>query len=63
MKRFFVFALPVLATLVAIGLAFLFIRSQSGAMAPRIATIRKAVGEAIEEVAEQVAEQVGEALE
>lgn len=59
MKRFFLFALPILATLVAIGLAFLVIRSQPAAMAPRIATIRKAVGEAIEEVAEQV----GEALE
>jgi hypothetical protein len=56
MKRAFLFALPILATVVAVGLAFLFIRSQAGTTAPRFASFRKAVGQVIEEVADEVEE-------
>ena len=58
MKRLLLFAIPILATLAALGLAFLFIRSQGGTLEPRVASIRKAVGQMVEEVAEELGEAV-----
>jgi hypothetical protein len=55
-KRIVMFALPIVGTLAALGLAFLFLRTQSTAIGPRLAAAREAIGEAIEDVAEQIEE-------
>jgi hypothetical protein len=52
MKRFVLFALPMLATIVVLGLGFLVIRRDGPAIAPRIAAARKALQGAVEAVVE-----------
>ena len=57
MKRFAMFALPMLATVVVLGLGFLVIRRDQPAIAPRIASARKALEHAVEAVVREEEEE------
>lgn len=58
MKRIALFTLPLLATIVAIGIGLLFWRTQGTAVKPRIEEARAAVKEAIGEAVEAFEEAV-----
>lgn len=59
MKRYLIFALPILATFIALGVGLLVVRTQS----PAIKTRFGAVGKAVAGVVDEVAEEIGEVLE
>lgn len=56
MKRVFLFAFPIIATFVAVGLGLLFLRTRVLSFSPRFAAAREAISQA-------VAEEIQEALE
>ena len=56
MKRVLVLALPILVTSFVLGLGVFYMRTRGGAIEPRFAAVRKAVGDVVEEVAEKVEE-------
>ena len=58
MKRIALLTLPLLATIVAIGIGFFLFRTQGTALKPRIDQAREAVTEAIDEVTEMFEEAV-----
>ena len=59
MKRIALFMLPLLATIVVVGVGFFLFRTQGVALKPRVDEAREAVTEAISEVAEAIEEAVG----
>jgi hypothetical protein len=58
MKRLFLFVLPVLATVVVLGVGAYALRSHPIAIRPRLGAAREAIASAIETVAEEVEEAI-----
>lgn len=58
MKRLFLFVLPVLATVVVLGVGAYALRTHPTAIRPRLDAAREAIETAIEKVAEEVEEAI-----